>query len=67
MVAGPRTTASTDEGYALALTDTGDVYGWGKATKGRLGLSTSDNVKAPKLIEALSGRDIKMVTVIYIN
>lgn len=61
VVAGPRFLTSTDEGYALALTDTGEVYSWGKSTKGRLGLNTSDNVRAPRIVESLSGKDIKMV------
>ena len=34
VVAGPRVSTSTDEGFALALTDTGMVYSWGKGYKG---------------------------------
>ncbi len=34
LVAGPRVSSSTDEGFALALTNTGDVYSWGKAHRG---------------------------------
>ena len=34
VVAGPRVSTSTDEGFALALTDAGDVYSWGKGYKG---------------------------------
>jgi alpha-tubulin suppressor-like RCC1 family protein len=61
VVAGPRVASATDEGFALALTDAGEVYGWGKSSKGRLGLSTSDTIKSPRLVEALSGKDIIMI------
>ena len=37
VVAGPRVSTSTDEGFALALTDTGVVYSWGKGYKGECG------------------------------
>lgn len=64
MVAGPRVNVNTDEGYALALTDRGEVYSWGKGTKYRLGhTEDSNNMKTPKLIQALSGMDIKMVII----
>lgn len=36
VVAGPRVSSSTDDGYALALTDNGDVYSWGKGYKGEI-------------------------------
>lgn len=62
VVAGPRVSTTTDEGFALALTETGDVYSWGKGYKGRLGHLGSDNVRAPKMIDAFSSLDIVMVT-----
>jgi len=40
VVAGPRVSTSTDEGFALALTDTGVVYSWGKGYKGECGAVT---------------------------
>ena len=63
VVAGPRVKVSTSEGFALALTDSGSVYSWGKGYKGRLGHSTVENIRSPKLIEALATRNIKMVTI----
>ena len=64
MVAGPRIGVTTDEGYALALSEEGEVYSWGRGSKGRLGHNNNDNVKSPKLIEALAGKNIKMVNII---
>lgn len=61
VVAGPRIGTSANEGFALALTDQGDVYSWGRATDGRLGVPSTDNVRTPRIVEALSGKDIKMV------
>ncbi len=60
VVAGPRTNSSED-GFALALTDQGSVYSWGKNIKGRLGHRDSDNVKAPKAIDKLVGKSIIQV------
>lgn len=60
VVAGPRVSSYTEEGFALALTHFGDVYSWGKGYKGRLGHSTAENIRTPKIIDALS-KDIKMV------
>ena len=34
IVAGPRVLSTTDEGFALALSEAGNVYSWGKAAKG---------------------------------
>ena len=62
IIAGPRVSTSTDEGFALALTDTGDVYSWGKGYKGRLGHHLSENVRSPKLVDALVSFDVKMVS-----
>ena len=61
LVAGSRVSTSTDEGFALALSDSGDVYSWGKGYKGRLGHSSTENVRSPKMVDALGGKDIKMV------
>jgi len=36
VVAGPRVRTSTDEGFALALTDTGVVYSWGRGYRGEV-------------------------------
>ena len=55
---------STDEGFALALSDSGDVYSWGKGYKGRLGHTSTENVRSPKMVDALGGKDIKMVITI---
>lgn len=60
VVAGPRVSTYTEEGFALALTHFGDVYSWGKGYKGRLGHSTAENIRTPKIIDSLS-KDIKMV------
>lgn len=69
LVAGSRVSTSTDEGFALALSDSGDVYSWGKGYKGRLGHSSTENVRSPKMVDALGGKDVKMVTCLahYIN
>ena len=61
VVAGIRVTTATEEGFALALTNTGDVYSWGKSYRGRLGHPTADNQRTPKLIEALAGKECKQV------
>lgn len=51
----------SNDGFAMALTDTGSVYSWGKGYKGRLGHSSVDNVRSPKVIEALAAKNVKMV------
>ena len=61
VVAGVRVTTATEEGFAIALTNTGDVYSWGKSYRGRLGHPTADNQRTPKLVEALAGKDCKQV------
>ena len=63
VVAGPRISTSSEEGFVLALTQYGDVYSWGKGYKGRLGHHSTENVRTPKLIDALSSKDVKMVCV----
>lgn len=67
LVAGSRVSTSTDEGFALALSDSGDVYSWGKGYKGRLGHSSTENVRSPKMVDALGGKDIKTVLVLCIE
>ena len=61
LVAGSRISTSTDEGFALVLSDVGDVYSWGEGYIGRLGHASTENVHLPKMIDALGGKDIKMV------
>ena len=61
IVGGPRVTSYSEEGFALALTHSGDIYSWGKGYKGRLGHPITENVRTPKLIEALASKNIKMV------
>ncbi len=62
VVAGPRVSSYSEEGFALALTHSGDVYSWGKGYKGRLGHPIAENVRTPKLVEALASKNIKMVS-----
>ena len=64
VVAGVRVTTATEEGFAIALTNTGDVYSWGKSYRGRLGHPTADNQRTPKLVEALAGKDCKQVNIL---
>ncbi|XP_026727805.1 probable E3 ubiquitin-protein ligase HERC2 [Trichoplusia ni] len=45
----------TGEHWHAALTDTGQVYTWGKGEGYRLGHGNTECVKAPKLLEALQG------------
>ena len=61
MVAGSKSTASSNDGYALALTDHGDVYSWGKGYNGRLGHKDSSNYNTPKLVEALVPENVIQV------
>ena len=61
VVAGPRMSLSCNDGFALALTDSGDVYSWGKGSKGRLGHNNAETIRSPKMIEALAAKNIKMV------
>ena len=67
VVAGVRVTTATEEGFAIALTNTGDVYSWGKSYRGRLGHPTADNQRTPKLVEALAGKDCKQVQFVFIH
>ncbi|KAL5481420.1 hypothetical protein EMCRGX_G021569 [Ephydatia muelleri] len=61
VVAGPRVSAPIDEGFALALTNMGEVYSWGRGFGGHLGHTTSEDICAPKRIESLVGMEIKMI------
>ncbi|XP_068628740.1 probable E3 ubiquitin-protein ligase HERC2 [Battus philenor] len=45
----------TGEHWHAALTDSGQVYTWGKGDGYRLGHGTLDTIKVPKLLEALQG------------
>ncbi|XP_041973907.1 probable E3 ubiquitin-protein ligase HERC2 [Aricia agestis] len=51
----------TGEHFHAALTDSGQVYTWGKGDGYRLGHGTTESIKTPKLVEAL--QDIKVVEV----
>lgn len=62
VVAGPRVSTYTEEGFALALTHSGRVYSWGKCYKGRLGHAVVENVRSPKIVDALVPHDVKMVS-----
>lgn len=63
LVAGPRISHTGSNAFALALTSTGDVYSWGKGYRGRLGHNHTGDCRIPKLVEALAGKDIRMVSI----
>ena len=63
LVAGSKSSASSNDGYALALTDTGDVYSWGKGYNGRLGHKDSSNYSSPKIIDTLVPENVIKVSV----
>jgi E3 ubiquitin-protein ligase HERC1 len=48
--------------HALALTSTGDVWGWGNNGDGQLGLGHTAIVREPQLVTALSGKGAKQVS-----
>jgi alpha-tubulin suppressor-like RCC1 family protein len=48
--------------HAVVLTDTGDVYSWGKGSFGRLGHGTSESILQPKKIEGLKGTNIAQIS-----
>jgi E3 ubiquitin-protein ligase HERC1 len=48
--------------HALALTSTGDVWGWGNNADGQLGLGHTAIVREPQLVTALSGKGAKQVS-----
>lgn len=41
--------------FSMALSHDGSVYSWGKGEEWRLGHSTEEHVRYPKVIEALQG------------
>lgn len=48
--------------HTLALTSSGDVFGWGSNSDGQLGVGHATMVlRQPTLITALSDRNIKQV------
>ncbi|XP_069694063.1 probable E3 ubiquitin-protein ligase HERC1 isoform X1 [Periplaneta americana] len=48
--------------HALALTSTGDVWGWGNNGDGQLGLGHTAIVREPQLVTALSGKGAKQIS-----
>jgi len=48
--------------HALALTSTGDVWGWGNNGDGQLGLGHTAIVREPQMVTALSGKGTKQVS-----
>lgn len=68
VVAGPRVSSSTDDGYALALTDNGDVYSWGKGYKGEIDYTRDCALAYVILVTLLHDLVLGMATVhIYIK
>ena len=61
VVAGSKSSSSSNDGYALALTDNGDVYSWGKGYNGRLGHRDNGNYNTPKLVEAFVAENVIQV------
>ncbi|KAK7862054.1 hypothetical protein R5R35_011478 [Gryllus longicercus] len=48
--------------HALALTSSGDVWGWGNNCDGQLGLGHTAVIREPQLVTALSGKGIKQIS-----
>jgi E3 ubiquitin-protein ligase HERC1 len=48
--------------HALALTSTGDVWGWGNNGDGQLGLGHTAIVRDPQLVATLLGKGAKQVS-----
>ncbi|TRY98659.1 hypothetical protein DNTS_005902 [Danionella cerebrum] len=48
--------------HVLALSNTGDVYGWGCNCEAQLGLGHSNPVKEPTLVTALQGKSIRQIS-----
>ena len=48
--------------HTLALSDVGDVWGWGTNTEGQLGLGHTISVREPQLIWSLSGKVIRQIS-----
>lgn len=56
------TSISTGHDHTLAISQTGDVYSWGYGGNGRLGHGSEEDVKKPKIIEALKGKGVVEVS-----
>lgn len=41
--------------FSLALSNSGDVYTWGKGDNYRLGHPSEEHVRFPKLVQAMKG------------
>ncbi|KAJ8304108.1 hypothetical protein KUTeg_017691 [Tegillarca granosa] len=49
--------------HTLALTSSGDVWGWGSNSEGQLGIGhTNSPVREPQLLPCLSGKNIKQIS-----
>ena len=48
--------------HTLALSDVGDVWGWGINTEGQLGLGHTISVREPQLVWSLSGKSVKQIS-----
>ncbi|XP_018024010.1 probable E3 ubiquitin-protein ligase HERC1 isoform X2 [Hyalella azteca] len=48
--------------HTLALSDVGDVWGWGNNTDGQLGLGHTISVREPQLIWSLSGKGVRQIS-----
>ncbi|ODN06550.1 E3 ubiquitin-protein ligase HERC2 [Orchesella cincta] len=49
--------------FSVALTKTGAVYTWGKGDHFRLGHGTEEHVRYPRIVEALTGKVVKSISV----
>lgn len=47
--------------HTVALTSTGDVWGWGSNSDGQLGLGHFNTVREPVLVGSLQGKNIQQV------
>ncbi|XP_063955724.1 probable E3 ubiquitin-protein ligase HERC1 isoform X1 [Lytechinus pictus] len=48
--------------HTLALTSTGDVWGWGSNSDGQLGLGHFNTVREPVLVGSLQGKNIQQIS-----
>lgn len=48
--------------HTLALSDGGDVWGWGNNAEGQLGLGHTVSVREPQLIWPLSGKGVRQIS-----
>ena len=44
--------------HGLALTDSGEVYGWGSNDRGQLGEASVDGKSEPVMVSSLEGKSI---------